>query len=395
MDHIRLFSPDLTGAFVDRPNRFIVIVDTPKGRVEAHCPNPGRMQELLLPGTELILEKGGSRPRSTSYTLVGAIHRGRVVPLHSTRINMIAKELLLQRLFNGIRTVRPEAVFGRSRFDFYLEGEHDHALIEVKSCTLCENGVAMFPDAPSQRGVRHLKEIAQLVAQGGDKSRRVTSGHVIFVVGCDHAKVFTPNIHTDPEFALTLRKVQSVVDIKACAIRVTREGIADLSNIDLPVDLRPVELADSGGGVYLFMMRIERERTVATGSLGKVVYRPGWYVYVGSAKRGLESRINRHRMKKKTLRWHVDYLSVEASEVKAFPIYTDLDLECALAASVEFGGGKPVPRFGCSDCACGSHLFWYEDTPLHHRGFVDILFTFRHRVAIAGKLPDANFHQSH
>ena len=161
----QLFSPDLEGEFVRRPNRFVIIADTGIGQVEAHCPNPGRMQEILFPGTRIFLEKSGSSSRVTDYTFVAAEHNGELIALHSSRTNTIARELVLPGLFDNTKAVRSEVTFGRSRFDFSVETDEGTILVEVKSCTLCELGVAMFPDAPSSRGQRHLLEMAELVSQ--------------------------------------------------------------------------------------------------------------------------------------------------------------------------------------------------------------------------------------
>jgi sugar fermentation stimulation protein A len=383
---MRVFTPDLSGTFVSRPNRFVVLADTPTGRIRAHCPNPGRMQELLLPGKRLLFESARSPSRKTAFGLVAAEHNGSIVPLHTTRTNKIAETLLIPLLFPNSIRVRAEVTYGNSRFDFAVEEEGGTQLVEVKSCSLCENRIAMFPDAPTQRGVKHLQEMAELVRCGSYRGERILGGTVVFVIGSPSPDAFVPNVHTDPVFAQTLSSVASILNLHACAVGVDAEGYAQLSAASVPIRLEPTELSEKNGGVYLLLLRLNTEHTLATGSLGEITYPAGWYVYAGSGKRNLSSRIQRHLRRKKTIRWHIDYLTIAASKTVPFPIYTDQDLECDLARSVEASGGTRIHRFGSSDCSCDSHLFRFGSDPLSNQDFVDIIFSFRHGKALQSYL---------
>jgi sugar fermentation stimulation protein A len=148
----------------------------------------------------------------------------------------------------------------------------------------------------------------------------------------------------------------------------------------------PVSLVTEDRGIYLITLFLQEDKNVHTGALGQLLYRRGWYVYVGSAKRGLSSRIHRHLSRRKTCRWHIDYLSLAADSLRgyssartrAYPIYTDRDLECELARSVQDAGGAGVDQFGSSDCSCKSHLFRFEKNPIQIPAFVDMLFSYRH-----------------
>lgn len=111
---------------------------------------------------------------------------------------------------------------------------------------------------------------------------------------------------------------------------------------------------------YIVVFRLEKEKTIRVGALGEMGFKPGYYAYVGSAKRNLAKRIERHASKNKKLHWHIDYFSVEAQYVTA---RLSAQGECELAGEVHGKGGKPVPRFGCSDCSCRSHLFFFETFP--------------------------------
>ena len=242
----------------------------------------------------------------------------------------------------------------------------------------------MFPDAPSSRGVRHVLELSELV-----KENRIAGGVVLFVVGHPNPAVFVPNIHTDPEFSRVLSGVGDHLSVRACSVAVTPGGIARVTNMDVPVDFQAVRLTREDRGVYLMLLYMGKRRLVKTGGLGEIDYEEGWYVYVGSAKRGLSARVKRHLAKRKSCRWHIDYLSITADRVQAYPIYTDMDVECELASKIGEAGGSGVRGFGSSDCSCTSHLFWFQEDPFACRGFVDVLFLYRHRLGIQNFLPES------
>ena len=137
------------------------------------------------------------------------------------------------------------------------------------------------------------------------------------------------------------------------------------------------------GGVYLFALHLASRRIRTVGSLGRLHFEKGWYVYVGSARRGLSRRLARHMddSRGKKRRWHIDFLRSAARTVRAFPIPTRRDLECGLAIDVGAIARDMVPRFGCSDCSCPSHLFRFETDPLEDPRFVELLRRYAHRFA--------------
>ncbi len=111
---------------------------------------------------------------------------------------------------------------------------------------------------------------------------------------------------------------------------------------------------------YIAVFRLGREKRIGVGALGEIDFKPGLYAYVGSAKKGMAKRLERHASRDKKLHWHVDYLSMEAEFVKA--LLSSLG-ECETARNVGGMGGVPIPNFGCSDCSCPSHLFFFEKMP--------------------------------
>jgi sugar fermentation stimulation protein A len=188
---------------VERPNRFIGVVDINGIQVKAYIPNPGRMYELMVPGKHVYVRPAVGRRRKTHYNLIGVEHAGVLVSIDSILPNRFMKRMLLGHkleMFSDYETVVPEPKYYNGRFDFKLEGLNGVTLIEVKSCTLVENGRAIFPDAPTKRGARHMKHLARALTEKiADKTA------VVFIIQRPDVQVFSPNDPTDPEFANALR----------------------------------------------------------------------------------------------------------------------------------------------------------------------------------------------
>lgn len=183
------------GEFISRPNRFIanVLID---GEIhKCHVKNTGRCRELLVPGCEVWLEHSKSEKRKTEYSLITVNKSGKLINMDSQAPNKAVEEWLEKGgLLPNIKLLKREQKWGDSRFDFYFETENEKAYAEVKGVTLEENGVVMFPDAPTERGVKHVKELYKLKEKG-------FSAYLIFVIQMKDVKYFTPNIKTHKEFA--------------------------------------------------------------------------------------------------------------------------------------------------------------------------------------------------
>jgi sugar fermentation stimulation protein A len=370
---ILLFSNDQEAVFLRRQNRFILTAQADDTEVTCHCPNPGRLMELLFPGERLILERRQAQTAKTKWTAVGVYHHQKVVPLCSVRANAVAEHLVIPRLIPELTNLRPEYTAGSSRFDFLgLDRNGKPHLIEVKACSLVEYGVAMFPDAPSERALRHLEELAAFAEAG-------YYCHVIFVILHGAPKVFIPALHTDPQFAEALSVCAKKVTLHASRIHCDSQGRTSLADAEVPIDLSHGDLASKDQGNYLILLKIPKPQEVKVGALGTLRIPPGWYVYAGSARKYLSRRINRHlRKTRKTRHWHIDYLTPYSETLSALPIRSYRNLECDLAQSLAAAGGQALPGFGCSDCRCGSHLFYFPDPPLQNRTFVDLLLRYRH-----------------
>lgn len=183
------------GEFLGRPDRFSVWVQVNGRRELAHLPNPGRLAEVLVPGRPILLRP--AQGRKTRWTAVGADLGAFLVSLDSTLPNRAFPRLLAEGWlpdFRGLEILAREPALGRGRADFLLAGPAGRVWVEVKSVTLVENGVALFPDSPTPRGTRHLREL-QRIAKGPEKA------FVVFVVQRPDAERFGPNAAVDPEFA--------------------------------------------------------------------------------------------------------------------------------------------------------------------------------------------------
>ena len=208
----------LPAVFLSRPNRFIAHVLVEGEEVVCHVKNTGRCRELLCPEARVWLEKGTKPKRKTAYDLVTVEKGRRLVNMDAQAPNKIFGEWAL-RLEAGIRSVRPEVTFGDSRLDFLLETEQGRHYVEVKGVTLEEGGHVFFPDAPTERGVRHLHTLMRAVEQG----HRAT---VFFVVQMADVLDFSPNDSTDPAFGQALRQAAAAgVQVLAFTCQVTPEEV--------------------------------------------------------------------------------------------------------------------------------------------------------------------------
>lgn len=370
------FGPLITARFVERPNRFLVVCDVPeKGRLRAFMPNPGRMWELLLPDAELLLAECPTvQPgRKTRFTVVAVMRDGAPVFLHTSANNAVARALIEARSIPGLgdaRVVRSEVTVGRSRFDFLLEEQEHPLYLEVKSCTLFGNGVAMFPDAVTERGRRHLEELARLA----DEGRRAA---VLFLVHTPRVDWFMPDVHTDPAFAETLVAVRDRIWILPVSLdwtrRLTLRGAPQLLRI--PWDHIEARLVDRGA--YLLVLRLPRGRVLDVGSLGRTSFLPGYYVYAGSAMRNLAARMARHTRLRKTKRWHIDFLRAAATECLALPIRTPHRIEVPLAEALGALFEPGPAGFGASDSPLDTHLYHSPTHPLDLPSFHAVLERFR------------------
>jgi sugar fermentation stimulation protein A len=369
-----LFGPIVRGTFQSRPNRFVIRCATAGGNVEAYMPNPGRLWELLLPGrTVYLVDKSPGGPAGLTHMAVAVEREGIPLLLHTHANNAVAAALIAQRRIPGLEEaeiLRPEVRVGHSRFDFLLRKDGRPFYLEVKSCTLVGRRIAMFPDAVTLRGKRHLEELAEM-------SRSGTACGVLFLIHWPKARYFLPDYHTDLEFARTMLSVRNDLSIMAVSLgwRPDLSLGPEIREATIPWDLIEQEARDAGS--YFMLLHLPREVTTTVGSLGTRTFAAGHYLYVGTAGRGLGRRMERHQRKRTAVHWHIDSLKGHADRCTAIPIRSSSPLEHELAAAVGKIADGCVASFGSSDCECTSHLFYFTDLPLRRPAFIDLLLYFR------------------
>ena len=187
------------GVFKERPNRFIARVTVDGEEKICHVKNTGRCRELLLPDADVILQKFDTGTRKTEYDLIAVYKNGMLINIDTQAPNKVFGEWVKDSgFFGGLTLVRPECTFKNSRFDFYLETSEKKIFVEVKGVTLEQDGVARFPDAPTERGVKHLQELARCMEEGFE-------AYVLFVIQMKEIRCFSPNDETHPAFGEALR----------------------------------------------------------------------------------------------------------------------------------------------------------------------------------------------
>jgi sugar fermentation stimulation protein A len=216
------------GVFIRRPNRFIAEVDIDGKLERVHVKNTGRCRELLTLGATVYLQEATNPNRATRYDLVVVKKDTRLINMDAIAPNVVFHEYLQNGLhIDGVTSIKPETKYGSSRFDFYVEARNRKIFIEVKGVTLEEDGVAMFPDAPTERGVKHLNELAQCVRDGYE-------AQAIFVIQMSDVLYFTPNIKMHQVFgdALVYAKDMGVA-VTAFECDVTPDSMAIKKEVEV------------------------------------------------------------------------------------------------------------------------------------------------------------------
>ena len=206
--------------FVSRKNRFVALVEIDKEIVLCHVKNTGRLRELLVPGAEVYVQEHDNAERKTKYSLIAVKKGERVVNIDSLAPNKVFYEWVENGGFcDGVTLLKPESTYKNSRFDCYIETEKRKMFVEVKGVTLERDSVALFPDAPTERGVKHLNELCECIKDGYEAC-------IVFVVQMKGPLSFSPNVQTHKEFADCLVKChKSGVEIVCVDCNVTPETL--------------------------------------------------------------------------------------------------------------------------------------------------------------------------
>lgn len=216
-----------TGIFRSRPNRFIAIVEVDGTDTVCHVKNTGRCKELLIPGCTVVLEQAENPNRKTLYDLIAVYKGDRLINMDSQAPNAVAADFLAARFPTA--TIRREVTYGDSRLDFAVDNGDEHWLIEIKGCTLEIDNVGYFPDAPTERGVKHLRHLTRAVEAGYRAA-------VLFIIQMEGVAAIRPNDLTHPAFGDALRDAADAgVEVWAVDCTVTPSTLTHRHPV--PVDL--------------------------------------------------------------------------------------------------------------------------------------------------------------
>lgn len=212
--------------FLRRPNRFIAHIEVDGREEVCHVKNTGRCRELLTDRATIYVEHHDNPNRKTKYSLIAVEKGDLLINMDSQAPNKVVGEWLLEKEpFGKVKLLKPECTYGSSRFDFYLETEAEKIFIEVKGVTLEEDGIVRFPDAPTERGVKHLEELCACVEAGYKAA-------VIFVVQMEGMQHFEPNDKTHPKFGEALRQARKAgVEVLAYECKVTPSSLEITTSI--------------------------------------------------------------------------------------------------------------------------------------------------------------------
>lgn len=226
----------MEATFISRPNRFIAHCLIEDQEVVVHVKNTGRCKELLIPGVKVYLEYHNNPKRKTNYSLIAVQKGQRLINMDSQVTNKVCYEALQERKLilpdftYPIELIKREYTYQNSRFDVYVKSASEEAFVEVKGVTLEEDGVVRFPDAPTERGVKHIYELVEAVKEG-------YKAYILFVIQMEGVKYFAPNNKTHQAFGEALKYAKSQgVHVLAYDSIIQPNGIALQQPVEIKLD---------------------------------------------------------------------------------------------------------------------------------------------------------------
>jgi sugar fermentation stimulation protein A len=377
MGIIKLYADWEEAYFVERDNRFVMTLQKDKELMKVYVANPGRMEEFLIPGHPFFISRVESG--KYQYRVVSTKYQESYVLLDTIKINYLTEQLLKNRLIPELdsysASLKREVNVSSSRFDFLLrDSQNKKALLEVKSCSLCHNGIAMFPDAPTKRGKRHLDDLNNLVRQGYEC-------FTLYFITHRQARTFVPNGHTDLDYCQTFNRSKNI-QFLAYRVPMNDPISFNLSNREqikrIPIDSQWATTIGSDVGSYLLIFSNPRSISLQVGSLGQKRFKKGYYVYCGSALKGIQQRLSHHLKIKKNPHWHIDYITPKPMTLmKTYRIRRPDPIEEPLAEALVTISDDYIQGFGSSDSKAISHLAYFKKPPHRCRSFIDILLNFQ------------------
>lgn len=351
----RFFNTVEEAVFLERPNRFIVKALYNGEEITCHMPNPGRMKELLFPGVTLLITP--HQAKATAFRVIGIMKGQTALMLDTLKSNTVAEWLINSRQIPGWESyfvVKREITMGDSRFDLLLsDGRNEPFPVEVKTCTLFGKHGAMFPDAVTARGAKHVRELTERARQG------MKSG-ILMLVQQNQCSWFLPDFHTDPEFAHAFRDSLPYVEWKIAGISWNRKlELEDRVSL-LSVPEKVLERENRDRGCAFFVWKLDPDVSVNGYSWKKGYYVGLWY------KDGELDRWVRHlKGKQKVIHNVADELRSIAGRITGIPIRSSENITEYIEKRLEELGIRKIDE--------GGHLFYTENNPWDRKEFAEIL----------------------
>lgn len=354
--------------YLSRKNRFVMEFLKDGKKMAAYVPNTGRMTEFRFEGRPFYLAPVKSK--KFNYRVVATKYQDAYVILDTVKVNDIFDAILKEKIldeFPNPKEIQREYTIGNSRFDFLLDCENGKKLIEIKSCTLCHNGVAMFPDAPTKRGRKHIDQLHQLAEDGYET-------YIYYLVLNRNAQYFVPDFHIDFEYGKSFQKADNV-NFRALRLNISDPVSTDLNDTaQIPVKKSIVDHHCTKKGSYVLVLENKEDSKIQIGAIGNINFPKGYYLYVGSAMNNLDKRIKRHYRKRKKQHWHIDYLTKGKMDIiEDYKFRRSDRIEAQLSRKIEKIADNSIDGFGASDSQETSHLHYFTENPVKNQEVYNII----------------------
>ena len=363
----------LKAVLIHRPNRFVVRLEINGKEYGASLPNPGKLGELFIPGVTLFVIPMRPEVKYPYRVIAVESYSGEVVMLDTHTNNRIAEYLIGNDgipSLKGYHVKRREITVGKSRFDLLLENENNELLYcEIKSCTLFGGSLAMFPDAVTSRGKRHVEELAEMSLNGIKTA-------VVFVIQSINIQYFMPDFHTDPDFSETLFKNRDILKIIPVLAGWNNKLELISSNTEVPILWSLYEkVGRLDRGVYLMLFHVEEYSSLSMENSEMIEIKSGYYCYIDYEESELQKKLERYKRRKKNVSLNRDILRNNSVIDSTWVIRGSSDIQDKITDSIGI--------ISDSILSSGSSRFYYFSTnPRISRVFQEMVLDYRMRFLL-------------
>jgi len=363
-----------------RPNRFVVRLKIDGIEYGASLPNPGKLGELFIPGVTLYVVPMRAEVKYPYRVIAVESYSGEVIMLDTHTNNKVAGYLINSSKIPSLleyHVKKNEVTVGNSRFDFLLENEkHEELYCEIKSCTLFGGSLAMFPDAVTTRGRRHVEELTSM-AESGIKTA------VVFIIQSNNIQYFLPDFHTDPEFSETLYKSRNKIKIIPVLAGWNDQLQLETKEVEVPIIWNLYEkMGRMDRGVYIMLVKISEDTQLEINNSRSHHLKSGYYAYVDYESDNLSKKIERHKRIRKKCITERDFLRNFAEIDSVWAIRGDSDRSCQISSALKSISDYEIADFGNPTCGCSSHLIFFAENPRLKRDFQELLLDYRMRFLV-------------